>query len=247
MRFLRFNFWLILVMVIGLLPFSRVAAQKLRGDAVYLKNGSIVAGRIIQNDSIRGIKISNDCGVWVFEPHEFDSTGRYFGDRFFSSKNKGYVNISTFGLLFGYENFPIPSLTMIHGMKVKPGLSGGVGIGYEYFDWGVVPVFADARYYFYDSGFSPYLLAQAGYAITLERNPNNNWGNQVKRTFGGPLLSAGAGIRAGISKNSAFTFSIAYRFQKLTYNTTSEWEPGTTRIVEKHYNRIAVTVGFLFE
>ncbi|MBE0660912.1 MAG: hypothetical protein IH597_00460 [Bacteroidales bacterium] len=234
-------------MVIGLLPFKWVAAQKLRGDAVYLRNGSVVTGHIIQNDSIRGLKISNDCGIWFYEPHEIDSTGRYFGDKYFSSKERGYVNISSFGLLFGYENFPIPSLTMVHGMKVNSGISGGVGIGYEYFDWGVVPVFADARYYFHDAGFSPYLLAQAGYAITLERNPNNNWGNLVRRNFGGPLLSVGAGIRAGISKNSAFTFSIAYRFQKLSYKTTSEWEPGTTRIVENHYNRIAVTVGFLFE
>jgi hypothetical protein len=247
LNFTRFLFWLILILAIGLLPQQKAAAQKLRGDAVYLKNGSVVTGRIMENDSINGLKIANDCGIWLYTFQEVDSIGPQTTGRFYRAKQKGYVNYSNVGLLFGYENFPIPSLNMIHGYKFRPDLSGGIGMGYEYFDWGVLPVFADVRYYFYGQGFSPYLLGQAGYSITLERNTSNDWGSSAKRSFGGPMLSAGAGIRAGISKYAAFTFSLTYRFQKLTHESSNQWDPGTSRIIHTHYNRIAFSIGFLFE
>jgi hypothetical protein len=247
LNFIRFLFWLILVLAIGLLPQQKVAAQKLRGDAVYLKSGSVVTGRIMENDSINGLKIANDCGIWFYKLQEIDSIGPQTTGRFYRAKHKGYVNYSNVGLLFGYENFPIPSLNMIHGYKFRPDLSGGLGIGYEYFDWGVMPVFADVRYFFHGQGFSPFLFGQAGYSITLERNTSNNWGGSTKRSFGGPMLSAGAGIRAGISKNSAFIFSIAYRFQRLSHETINQWDLGTSRIIHTHYNRIAISIGFLFE
>jgi hypothetical protein len=247
LSFTRFLFWLILVLAIGLLPQQKAAAQKIRGDAVYLKNGSIITGRIMQNDSLNGLKIANECGIWLINPGEFDSIGVQTYGRYFTAKPKGYTNISSAGLLFGYENIPVPSITMVHAYKFSQGLLAGIGLGYEYFDWGVLPLFADARYYFYDEGFSPYIFGQAGYSITLERKPVDFWGGSQERTFGGPMLSAGAGIRAGVSKHSAFTLSIAYRFQKLSYESFSNWEPETQRIVSNHYNRIAVTIGFLFE
>jgi len=234
-------------LAIGLLPQQKAAAQKLRGDAVYLKNGSVITGSIVENDSLNGLKIANDCGIWLYTFQEIDSIGSQTTGRFYRAKQKGYVNYSNVGLLLGYENFPIPSLNMVHGYKLRPDLSAGIGVGYEYFDWGVLPVFADVRYYFYDQGFSPYLLGQAGYSITLERKTSNDWSGSTKRSFGGPMLSAGAGIRAGISKYAAFTFSIAYRFQRLSSERNNQWEPGTSRIVVNHYNRIAVIVGFLFE
>jgi hypothetical protein len=243
----RCFFWLLLVFTFGLLPQNEAAAQKFRGDALYLKNGSVVNGRIIQNDSLDGIRIANDCGIWLYALNEIDSIGPQTTGRYYKTKSKGYVNYSSAGLLFGYENYPIPSLMMVHGNKFSNDFSAGIGLGYEYFDWAVLPVFADLRYFFYEQGFSPFVIAQAGYAVTLERKPESFWGGTKKRSFGGPMLSAGAGIRAGISRQTAFTLSITYRFQKLSHETSSQWEPGTFRKVHTHYNRIAVSVGFLFE
>lgn len=242
MRLIRLLFLLILVLTIGLLPQQKAAAQKLRSDAVYLKNGSVIIGHIIQNDSINGLKIANDCGIWFLKPNEIDSIGIHPRKGFFIAKPKGYINISNAGLLMGYENFPVPSLTMVHGLKINPALSAGIGLGYEHFDRNVLPVFADVRYFFYTQGFSPYVYGQAGYSVTLERQLSD-----FKRTFGGPMLSIGAGIRAGVAKHSAFMFSISYRFQKLSYKSNHPWEPGTMREVHTHYNRIAITLGFLFE
>lgn len=248
MSFLRFSFFrLILSLATGLLLHTEAAAQEFRGDAVYLSNGSVVSGRIIENDSINGLRIINECGIWFYTPNEFDSIGRQDWGRSFSAKERGYMNISTLALLFGYETLPVPSVSMVHAYKFNKRTVAGLGAAYEYFDWGVLPVFGDARYFFYDQGFSPFVFAQAGYAFTLEREPINYWGGSRKRSFGGPMLGGGAGIRAGITRNTAFVMSISYRFQRLSYESENMWEPGYKRKTIQHYNRIAFTLGFLFE
>lgn len=239
-----------IVLAVGLL-LQDVAAQKLKGDAVYLKNGSVVTGRIVHNDSAEGVKIANECGIWRYDHHEIDSMGVYSGGKYFTARPIGYFNISSAGLLFGQgenDNDVISSFTMVNGYKFLPELTTGIGVGYEYYDWGVLPMFADVRYFFDNEGFSPFLIAQGGYSFTLEQNLGNNyWGNQVTKTYGGLMFSAGAGIRAGIARHSALLISLSYRFQKLSYDSENYWESGTERRTYTNYNRIALAVGFLFE
>ncbi len=241
---------ILLVLIFGLL-LNEVAAQKLKGDAVFLNNGSVVTGRIIQNDSAAGVKISNKCGIWFYPYNEIDSVGANPGVRYYTSKSKGYYNISSVGLLIGEGNTAsgvLPSFTTISGYRFLPGLTNGIGVGYEYFDWSVLPVFADVRYFFINEGFSPFLFAQGGYSFTLEQNFDNNyWGNQVTKTYGGIMFGAGAGIRAGIARESALLISLSYRFQKLSYDSHNYWDLGSSRRTFTNYNRIALTVSFLFE
>lgn len=243
---LRFLFWLIISFASGLLPLNKAAAQNFRGNAVFLKNGSVITGRIIQNDSTDGVKIANSCGVWFFKPGEIDSLGSHRGEKVFVSEKNVYFNHSGLGLLFGIDQSPLPSFQMVNGYKFHPKLFTGLGVGYEYYDWSVLPVFADFRYYFFDQGFSPGFMVQAGYSFKLENLPGNYWESN-KTTFGGFLWSAGAGIRAGITKNSALTIMVAYRFQKLSYESSNFWDPGSKIKTYMHYNRVAVSVGFLFE
>ena len=125
---MRFLFWLIISFATGLLPVNKAAAQNIRANAVFLKNGSVITGRIIQNDSIAGLKIKNTCGVWFYKPIEYDSIGHFPGGKYFIAKNKGYFNISGLGLLFGAESSPIPSIQMIQGYKFHPRLTTGLGL-----------------------------------------------------------------------------------------------------------------------
>ncbi len=247
---MRIVLGLIVLMNLGF-PFQRAAAQKLRGEAVYLKNGSVVTGKIVQNDPLAGIKISNDCGIWLYSVSEIDSLGVNPYVRYYTAKTKGYYNISSVGLLIGEGNTAgpvLPSFTTINGYKFLPGLTSGIGVGYEYYDWSVLPLFADARYFFSNEGFSPFLLAQGGYSFSLEQNFDNNYyGNQITKTYGGPMFGAGAGIRAGIARHSALLISLSYRFQKLSYDSENYWEPGVERTSVTNYNRIALTASFLFE
>lgn len=243
---LRFLFWLIISCASGLLPVNKAAAQKFRSNAVYLKNGSVITGRIIQNDGIAGVKIANKCGVWAFTTAEIDSIGWHRNESMFFTKQKGYFNHSAMGLLFGIDQSPLPSITMTNGYKFHSKLFTGLGVGYEYYDWSVLPVFADIRYYITDHGFTPGFMVQAGFAFKLENLPVNMWESN-KKTFGGFLWSAGAGIKAGIARNTALTFNVSYRFQKLSYEWVNPWDPGSQSRSFTNYNRVTVNIGFLFE
>lgn len=242
----RFLFGFIIIFIIGLLSVKMAAAQKLYGDAVYLKNGSVITGSITQNDSIKGLKIANECGIWFFQHSEYDSIGFFPGGKYYIAKNKGYFNLSSAGFLFGIDATPVPSVTMINGIKLSSKFSSGIGIGYEYFDWSVLPVFADARYYFSNEGFAPLLIAQFGYSISLENLPSNYWYKSVNKTYGGIMWSLGGGIRAGITQKTAFIAGIHYRFQKLSYESDN-WIPGEKSLIHSNYNRVTVSIGFLFE
>jgi len=245
-----FAFGILFCLTIGL-PLQQVAAQKLKGDAVYLKNGSVVTGRILMNDGLTGVKIENKCGIWFYQLSEVDSVGSKPGGKYYIAKPAGYYNISSAGLLFGQgESGPdvATSLTTVNGYKFRPDMTGGIGVGYEHYDWGVLPLFADVRYYFNNEGFSPYLFAQGGYSFTLDQNfESDYYSDQITKTYGGGMFGGGAGIRAGIARHSALLISLSYRFQKLSYDYQNYWDYGTERRNETHYNRIALTIGFLFE
>ncbi|MGB4206066.1 MAG: hypothetical protein WBJ84_10675 [Bacteroidales bacterium] len=242
----RFLFGFIIIFITGLLSVKMAAAQKLYGDAVYLKNGSVITGTIIQNDSIKGLKIANDCGIWFFKHSEYDSIGFFPGGKYYIAKNKGYFNLSSIGLLFGIDATPVASVTMINGIKLSSKFSSGIGIGYEYFVWSVLPVFADVRYYFSNKGFSPLLIGQFGYSVSLENLPSYYWDRSYNKTFGGIMWSLGGGIRAGIAQKTAFIAGIHYRFQKLSRESDS-WSPGEKNLIHSNYNRVAISIGFLFE
>lgn len=243
---MRFLFLLIISFASGLLSVKMAAAQNIRANAVFLKNGSVITGRITENDSIAGVKIANKCGVWAFTSTEIDSIGWHRNESVFFAKQRGYFNHAAMGLLSGIDQSPLPSIIMTNGYKFHPKLYTGLGVGYEYYDWSVLPVFADIRYYLADHGFAPGFMVQAGYAFRLENVHGNFWEGD-KKTFGGFLWSAGAGIRAGIAKNTALTFNVCYRFQKLSYQWSNSWDPGTQNRTYTHYNRVAVSIGFLFE
>ncbi len=248
----RFSLSIVVCALIVLLPFL-VTAQKRKPNAVFLKNGEIVKGKILEHDGALGVKVENDCGVWLFNPSEFDSTGyRHFKKISISQqiKNKGYYNLSYFGANFGSEDVPIPVIASINGYHHNPQFFTGVGLGYEYYDFGVMPLFADIRYFVFDERVSPFLSFQTGYGFAVENIKTNSWrwsSGYINETFGGFLLGTSAGINFRVSEHGSFNFSLGYRYQKLSYSEQNfDGARPYHRRVYTIYNRVSFTLGFLF-
>lgn len=248
----RFSLSIVAYVLIVLLP-QAATAQKRTPNAVFLKDGSVVKGKISEPAGTQGLKIENECGVWLFRPGEFDSIGYQRFKKISIThqiKNKGYYNLSYFGANFGSEEPPIPVITTINGYHHNPKFFTGVGLGYEYYDFGVMPLFADIRYFVLDERVSPFMSFQTGYGFAVENIKTNNWGwssGYINETFGGFLLGASAGINFRLTDHSAFNFSLGYRYQKLSYteqnfDSTNPYH----RRVYTIYNRISFTLGFLF-
>ncbi len=238
-------------LVIFMSGINILMAQKEIVDNVFLKNGDIIFGRITQTDTEKGVRISNDCGSYLFQFQEIDSMKFNARDHLSLSKTKGFYNVTSIGLLFGEgENgfLPFPSLTTVNGYQFNKHWFAGLGIGFEHFEWSVLPLFVQAAYDFKNERFTPYIALKTGYTFPLEKNTNNNY-NNPEDTFGGIAVNPEVGIKIAIGEKNAFTCSLGYHYQKLSYEENYYdymYESNYNRLVYTHYNRISFRIGFVF-
>lgn len=222
-------------------------AQSAKEDVVYLHNGSILKGNILEN--IPGVKTSIEIvghNVIVVpdsiikmilvnqsvpakerinsaSPVEMASTVNFYG----GSDNTG-------------------GITFITSYRFPCRMSVGGGIGIEWFDHQQIPFLADIRYYFLDGAWSPFVYGQTGYAMPLSKKTEGDYSEY----HGGPLAGMGAGMRFNFNTHNALIFSLGYRYQKTkttsnSYPWMSSFQQSET-IRYNEYNRLTFSFGFLF-
>lgn len=225
-------------------------AQNRKQDIVYLKSGSVLAGSLIYSDSLRGVRINNDCGSWLFTMAEVDSVVFQDLNHWSQGKRSGYYNLSSGSLLFGEgaDGFvPYPSLTMINGYQWDQRLFTGAGLGYEYFGWSILPVFAELLWLMKPDILTPYLSLRSGYAFPLSKNPDSYLNGDQGKNYGGVLLNPEAGLRISAGDRYAFLIGIGYRYQELSWTSPSyDWNGNYSRKTITRYNRITLKAGILF-
>lgn len=225
---------------------SQVKAQGTQ-DVVYLYNGSILKGKIIEN--VAGVRTSIEItghNVLVFPDtaikmvltnqkipsHEFGSM---------ASKVEMDVAANFYG---GSQNSG--GFTFIPAYRFPFRLSAGVGTGIEWFDRQQIPFMADFRYCLLNGFWSPFVYAQGGYAIPLSKKDNGD----VTENYGGILAGTGAGIRISFSQRNALFLSIGYRYQKnKTVTGSYPWYstyPSSETTKYNEFNRITFAFGFVF-
>ena len=161
-------------------------------DVVYLKNGSVIRGVIIEQVPNESLKIqTKDGNLFVYKFSEvqkmtkempFSAQAR---NKYAMSENKVYSKSRTaqfnkpkgyFGLVelgFApsvnrYETLRI-SATVINGYRVLPQFAIGVGVGLQgYVDYGelTIPIFAHLRSDFLDKKVSPFVAFNIGYNLS---------------------------------------------------------------------------------
>lgn len=239
---------------ITLLIFSTsnsVSAQKGRKDVVSLKNGTILFGSIVLIDSVKGVRINNDCGSFLFQMAEIENMSAFQKNSEIRQKDKGYFNHTAVGLSFGEGDngyLPFPSLTMVNGYKFNQHISAGLGFGFEFFDFAILPVFAQGYYYFNERDMSPFISLKAGYSFPLDRTNDDSY-NSDGKNFGGIAVNPEIGIRIHLNEYSSFLCSIGYHYQKLSYeNNGWDYWYGTNYYSRfyAHHNRISLRLGFIF-
>ena len=229
-------------------------AQQNEADALYLNNGSILRGKVLESIPGQGVKIEMvGDNILVIPESEIQKVVMRETESVTSSETRqlSKVEVHPQVHLFGGSD-------QSWGFTVKTDyvfpfrLSVGGGTGVEWFGGAMLPLFADVSYKILPGKWSPYLYAQAGYAIPLEENQSTYYYYDNQNNHGGILAGAGAGIRKDFSKHSAITFSVGYRFQQSRMTAESgSWyifDPNYTISTERteRFNRIALSLGFLF-
>lgn len=230
-----------------------VQAQHRQQDVVFLHNGSMVRGEIIEHIVDSHVKIQTvDGSIWVFqmdEVREVTQVEKYNSkSHTIEPGNSGFYNLTDIGVLSGRDaNSSILTLSgqTVCGYRISQRFSAGIGTGFENYNTVLAPVFAEGRYYFLQRNFSPFVALQAGYGIPVNnyRDYSGAWTHK-----GGVMANATVGIRNYLSNNVALVLSAGYRHQQSVSSTYQWWfGEGDSAELKHLYNRFVLRIGVLFQ
>ncbi|NWJ50171.1 MAG: hypothetical protein HXX14_04845 [Bacteroidetes bacterium] len=246
-------------------------AQNKPTSTVYLKNGSVIKGRIIENNPQESVKIQTaDKSIWVFknaEVEKIDTTSSLTktpqGEPLFSLK-KGYFTQAQIELMPSKKKSDegtVPSILGVFGYQLNKHFSAGIGTGVEAYHISMMPVFAEGRYYFLNDRITPFINIKGGYAFPLE-NGKDDARNIKLISHGGIMAGAEVGFLKSLSSKTALSFSLGYRYQHLKQTGTMNqyyypsysdymlpYSSGTymgDRKISTDFHRIIITLGIRF-
>jgi len=188
-------------------------------DVVYLKNGSIIRGTIIEQVPNKSIKIETaDRSVFVYQMDEIEKftkeaiQGKRGGSLSNSGLQSGYKGILELGyqIRTGAYGMDRLKLNIINGYQINPYFSLGFGTGLRYYfnaDAALIPVFADFRANFINNKISPYLSLGVGYSFDAT--------NDFREV--GFLINPTVGVSIKVSDKSAMNVGLGYEMQKMDF------------------------------
>ena len=186
-------------------------------EVVYLKNGSIIKGVIVEQVPNVSLKIQTfDGSIFAYKMDEVEKITKENFKRMRCSNfayddlkgvapgYRGFFDISyTIGV--GDVNDNLLELSTSHGYQFNPQIYVGGGIAvHSYLDYKAtaVPFFANFRYDFFDKKISPFFDFKLGYSFT----------NDVEGLYVSPTL----GARFALTNNLAVNVGLGYTYQGIS-------------------------------
>ncbi|MDX2000833.1 MAG: hypothetical protein SFW35_00245 [Chitinophagales bacterium] len=235
-----------------------VSAQKLE-DVVYLKNGSVIRGTILEQQPEGNIKISIMGGsVLVYKMEEVDrivkeevlSTSKPKKDIFIH--HRGFLHQTQLGTMMaskdGYGLQAGFNLQTVNGYRVFPQLYVGAGVGldiYKYYQETYLPVFFRIGGEAIKKRISPHYFASVGYSWILNAADMEYDYATYK---GGIMYEAGIGMTVHTRSKISWLLSLGYKahYSEKTYNYYYIEGDGYSNIMSRNYQRITISTGFQF-
>jgi hypothetical protein len=254
-------------------------AQSGESVAVFLKGGDVRIGKVVNTDNMGNIRLTNDCGIFNIKEADIDSitsvktsvgtsvnsntsspgnkqVNETITDKPEEKNDRKWYNLTSVALLMGQGQngfLPVPSITTVTGIRLGSNVMAGIGVGYEYYDWSVMPVFADVKYTLDIDRIMPFFSMKLGYGFPLGKASqvdNDFYNGEITNLNGGLQLNPEAGLMIRTSgSTSALVLSIGYHFQQVSYeyNKYSWWGyQYDNTVVHTDYNRISFRIGYLF-
>lgn len=238
------NFLLLILLTIITLPLS---AQRIK-DALYLRNGSIIYGKLLEISDNKYRIQTSDGSLFNFSSDEVD---RFIKEtpRFEGRKTSGAGFALETGLLIGSQNsdFDAPfSFNIIVSYTAMTRNIVGIGSGVEFLGSAFTPLFIEYKRLFNERKTAPFIFLRGGALFHTggneETDPYNPY--YYPRDYKG---GASFGLGTGISwaKEDLETYlSFAYRYALTSYKQRNYNDIIYT--YKSNYNRLEVKFGFKF-
>lgn len=157
----------ILLTLVTLLLLAFAASAQDTRDVIYLYNGSIIKGQIVEMVPYGNVRIATaDGSVFVYSMAEVAKIEK---EAVNPRKLKKNFNKPTG--YFGHVSLSVPyfvvGVNMINGYRFCPEFAMGIGIGVEVYEYSAlgIPIYLHLRSDFLGTRVSPYISFDAGYKI----------------------------------------------------------------------------------
>jgi len=254
---------IIFYLLISVLFISKFSyAQEKMQDVIYLNNGSILHGEIVEIKANVSITLKSNCGdTWVISQTDIERIAKepvlksiILKDSIekISYKRKGYYSNINIGFMFGGNMdtpFPPLSLMFVNGYQFDWGLALGAGLGLDLLNEAYMPAVLDLRYTFLNSKVSHFIYLQGGYAISLEDPDPYDYDyyyyyDSDLKSKGGFLVNPGIGFKLNLNNKNAFSFGIGYKHMQVQHTYREFNGQKIDRTIK--YNRITLSFGYHF-
>jgi len=230
-----------------------ITAQNNMEDVVYLKNGNVLRGTIMEQIPNKSIVLKiNDKNTMTIKFDEIEKiTKEAVAEKQAEKKQpveykrKGFINLTE--LNYGYNissvsnkngGLNVKSLDptfgfrTVNGYQFNPYITAGVGLGYEqYGNSGFLPITFDSRIMFSRKKVSPVLNINGGYSVGV----NNS---------GGGCLNPAIGLRIFLSKKAAFLFNVGYKTQQIAVTYYDMYNNKHTTVDNIYFITVSAGVSF---
>ncbi|MDO9511168.1 MAG: hypothetical protein Q7J34_05380 [Bacteroidales bacterium] len=208
-----------------------ILAQRPGVQTIFLKNGSVIKGFIVEEVPNKSYKVQTaDQSTFVFSIEDVEkivwetppSRPPFFRNRQADPQPLGEVspyNLN-FDLIFGTpinqnDNYYLDNFSGLNASltyKLKRNFSAGIGVGLENYDginW--IPVFLELRSEVKHGLTSPYVYGRIGYSTPSDHYNYRNY-------TGGLIVGVGFGVNTELSANTSLGISLGYRYQNFKYD-----------------------------
>ena len=231
-------------------------------DVIYLKNGSVFKGRVVNYQQGKQVELKiDDDRVFVFDAKtirriiqegdiekEAKQSKTLRIKKEYQFREKGWYNTTYISVAIGGSAFDAVEtdlgfgVSTVIGYKFNRLLGVGAGIGMDYYYSGsgknFMPVFGEIKGYVLSRNITPTYSFAAGYGFTFEDENRN-----IEKTKGGMMIYPAVGFRFGGSKAMNFVFDAGVKIQKGTF-TYQQWE--VTNEYQMTYKRLVLRAGVTF-
>lgn len=185
-------------------------------DVVYLKNGSVIRGVVVEQVPYQTLKIqTKDGNIFVYNFSDIEKMTKEMPLATQFNKPKGYFGLVELGFassINGHEPLRI-SATIINGYRVLPQFAIGVGVGIQeyaidYKDF-TIPIFAHLRSDFLNKKASPFVAFNIGYNLSVIGNTNDR--------YGGLMMEPSLGVSFNVGSKYRMTAGLGFALDRVLY------------------------------
>ena len=249
------------ILVPALLIFfsTTLFAQKATQYDVYLKNGSLVRGKIVELTSEQvKISLGKDV-VSSFSMNEVDKVVPVENNSAEKEKRealikaKGFFNETEFGALVGSgtndDKFTSAfSFQNVSGYQVNRYFKVGGGVGVDYYNeysHTFIPLFARVSGDMVKFRVTPVYFADAGYGFLAEKDQYTN-GSEELSSSGGLMLHGGLGLKFYTASKISISLLAGYKAQFSSREYYYTWNEGYSYNEDRVYRRFSFRLGICF-